>query len=435
MRLSFFLGLAILLATAFVLTGCAEAPPGQAAPPPPVTVSVPLKRMVTEYAVFTGRTAAVKSVELRARVFGYLNKVNFKEGAEVKEGDILFEIDPSTYKADLDMARARSAEAMAQLKFYGADYERNRELLRTKSLSPLDVEKSLAQRDTAQASLDTARAEVERRKLDYEFTKVRAPISGQVSRAEVTEGNLIQSGQTGGTLLTTIVSLDPMYAYFDGDEFTLLRVRKMRREGKFNTSLDPSVAASTWGLLANPPDQGPLPAVSVLFPDRVSVPIDLELADEKGFPHKGWVDFVDNQVNRSTGTISVRGKFDNKKRALMPGMFVRVRLPIGEPHDCLLVNERALVTEQGQKVLYLVNDKNEVVSQPVEVGPLQEGLRVITSGLKRTDRVIVNGLQRVRPGVTVTPKLAPMPELPGTDPGTAKNKAVVRSSKSTKGSN
>jgi RND family efflux transporter MFP subunit len=216
--------------------------------------------------------------------------------------------------------------------------------------------------------------------LNLQYTKIAAPVSGRVSRYYVTVGNLIQSGdQGGGTMLTTIVSVDPMYAYFDIDELTIQRASQLAREGKF-TSAD----ATAW-------------------------PVSLGLAAEKGFPHQGTINFVNNQVNAKTGTLMVRGVFPNKDGALSPGFFARVRVPISPPHKALLVSERALDNDQGQKILYVVNDKNEVVSRPVRLGQMNDGLRAIEDGLKSGDRVIVNGLQQVRAGATVEPRLCPMP--------------------------
>ena len=221
---------------------------------------------------------------------------------------------------------------------------------------------------------------MERAKLDLQYTKVTAPISGRISRYVVTAGNLVQAGdQGGGTLLTTIVSVDPMYAYFDVDEYTALRVRRLVREGKSDS----------------PRDGG--------------FPVSLGLANEEGHPHRGTINFVDNQVNPRTGTIRVCGVFPNKEQVLLPGLFARVRAPIGRPHKAVLVSDRAIDTDQGQKILYIVNPKNEVVSRPVRLGALHDGLREITDGLKPGERVIVNGLQQVRPGVTVEPKLVDMP--------------------------
>ena len=221
---------------------------------------------------------------------------------------------------------------------------------------------------------------MERAQLDLGFTKVTAPVSGRVSRYHVTVGNLVQAGDlTGGTLLTTIVSVDPMYAYFDVDEHTVLRVKQLIREGKAKT------------------------------PDDVDIPVWLGLANEDGHPHRGTINFVDNQVNPRTGTLRVRGVFPNKDETLSPGYFARVRVPIGVPHKTLLVTERALDTDQGQKVVYVVDKDNRVASRPVRLGALHDGLREITDGLKPGERVIVNGLQQVRPGLTVEPNLVDMP--------------------------
>ena len=226
---------------------------------------------------------------------------------------------------------------------------------------------------------------------------VTAPVSGRVSRYVVTVGNLIQSGdQNGGTLLTTIVSVDPMYAYFDVDERTVLRIRQLIREGKARSDRE-----AEW-------------------------PVSLGLATEEGFPHRGTINFEDNQVNPRTGTLHVRGVFPNKDEALSPGFFARVRVPIGQAHRALLVTDRAIDTDQGQKILYVVNEKNEVVSRAVRLGALHHGLREITDGLNAGERVIVNGLQQVRPGVTVEPKLVDMP--------TSNRKSLARRQKETRSS-
>ena len=232
----------------------------------------------------------------------------------------------------------------------------------------------------AVANLDVAKANRDLAALNVEYAKVTAPVSGRVSRYVVTVGNLIQSGdQNSGTLLTTIVSVDPMYAYFDVDERTVLRIRQLIREGKAK-----SAGQTRW-------------------------PVALGLATEEGFPHQGTINFEDNQVNPKTGTLRVRGVFPNKDEALSPGFFARVRVPIGQAHQALLVTDRAIDTDQGEKVLYIVNKKHEVVSRPVRLGALHHGLREITGGLKPGEQVIVSGLQQVRPGITVEPKLLDMP--------------------------
>jgi len=343
-------------------------------------VSRPVERYVTDYADFTARTAAIDSVEVRAHVWGYMDKVNFKEGALVKKGDVLFELDPRPYQAMLNQAKAKVAQDEAQFKYDEAEYQRNANLVRTGAVSRSDLDKTAAARGVDLANIAADKAVVASRQLDLDYTKVLAPVSGRVSRYVVTVGNLIQSGdQNGGTLLTTIVSVDPMYAYFDVDEHTALRVRQLVREGKSDS----------------PRDGG--------------YPVSLGLANEEGHPHRGTVNFVENQVNPRTGTIRLRGVFLNKEQALLPGLFARVRVPIGRPHKALLVSDRALDTDQGQKVVYIVDKDNQVVSRPVRVSALHDGQREITDGLKPGQRVIVNGLQQVRPGITVEPKLVDMP--------------------------
>ncbi len=371
----------LVLSVCLTVSGCTQRSTEEPAPPPiSVTVSYPVARDVTEHTDFTARTAAVDSVEVRAHVWGYLDKVNFKEGALVEKGEVLFELDPRPYEALLNQAKAKVVQDEAQLKFDEEEYQRSVRLASNKAIAQSDLEKSRAARDVDLANIAADKAQVASRQLDLEYTKVTAPVSGRVSRFVVTVGNLIQSGdQNGGTLLTTIVSVDPMYAYFDVDEHTVLRVRQLIREGKAKSARDSEL------------------------------PVWLGLTNENGFPHEGTVDFVDNQVNPKTGTLRLRGVFPNKGEALLPGYFARVRVPIGFPHQALLVSERALDTDQGQKILYVVNDKNEVVSRPVGLGALHDGLREITEGLRAGERVIVNGLQQVRPGVTVEPKLVIMP--------------------------
>jgi len=375
------LGTALVLGSCLGATGCGRAPAkAPPAPPTPVTVSYPVEREVTDYADFTSRIAAVESVEVRAHVWGYLEKVNFKEGALVKEGDVLFELDPRPYRAALDQATARVRLDEAQLRFDEAEYERSLALARRGALSRSDLDRSVAARDKDRANVEADKALVASYELNLDYTKVRAPVGGRVSRYLVTVGNLVQSGdQGGGTLLTTIVSVDPMYAYFDVDEGTIQRARRSVRR-------------------------------DITRPDGERVwPVSLGLATEEGFLHRGTINFVDNQVNAKTGTLRVRGVFPNKDEALSPGFFARVRMPVGLPHRALLVSDRALDNDQGQRVLYALNEKDEVVSRLVRVGALHDGLRAIEGGLTPGERVIVDGLQQVRPGVTVAPKLVAMP--------------------------
>jgi RND family efflux transporter MFP subunit len=372
----------LVLGLCVVLAGCAGAPSGAPAPAPtPVAVSLPVERYVTDYQDFTGRTAAVDSVEVRARVWGYLDRVHFKEGDLVKEGDVLFEIDPRIYRAALEQAEGNLASMEARVERLNADVARARRMFNARSMGREELDKIVGDHGEATASRLALKGAVERARLDLGYTKVTAPVSGRVSRYVVTVGNLVQAGDqgSGGTLLTTLVSVDPMYAYFDVDEHTALRVRQLAREGKSDS----------------PRDGG--------------YPVSLGLANEEGHPHRGTINFVDNQVNPKTGTIRARGVFPNKDQVLLPGLFARVRAPIGRPHKALLVSDRALDTDQGHKALYVVNAKNEVVSRHVRLGALHDGLREITAGLKPGEKVIVNGLQQVRPGLTVEPKLVDMP--------------------------
>jgi len=374
-------GSALVFGCCLAFTGCTRAPlDPSAAATNAVTVSYPVEREITDYADFTARTAAVDSVEVRARVWGYLNKVNFKEGTLVKKGDVLFELDPRPYEAEYARCLANLNSAQAHLTRTLADFKRAGELLPTKAIAQSDYDMAKGNCEEAAAAVKVAEATLKTGELNLDFTRITAPVSGRISRYLVTVGNLIQSAdQANVTLLTTIVSVDPMYAYFDADERTVLRVRQLIRKGK-----------------AKPAGE-------------VAMPVTLRLANEDGFPHGGTIDFIDNQINPKTGTQRFRGTFPNKDDVLLPGLFARVRMPVSAPHQALLVTDRAIDTDQGQKIVYVVNDKNEVVSRPIRMGLLHDGLREIEDGLKPGERVIVNGLQTVRPGITVQPQVVDMP--------------------------
>ncbi|MFO0919786.1 MAG: efflux RND transporter periplasmic adaptor subunit, partial [Planctomycetaceae bacterium] len=349
----------MLLGIVLGISGCARAPQSaQTAAPPTIMVSHPLEQEVKEFADYTGRTAAVESVEIRARVSGYLQTVNFKEGALVQKGDVLYEIDPREYQDLVDANAAQLEQSEASLKLATANNERYKTLAKEKPgvVTQQDLDKYQAEASQATANVSLAKANLASAQLKLEWTKVVAPVSGRVSRTLVTVGNLVQAGDQGtGTLLTNLVSIDPMYAYFDVDEHTALRVRQLIREGK-----SASVREGEF-------------------------PVSMGLANEAGHPHQGTIDFVDNQVNPKTGTIRLRGVFRNQEEVLLPGFFVRVRTPVGLPHKSLLVTERALDTEQGQKIVYVVNDQHEVVARPVKLGVLHDGLREITDGLEPGD--------------------------------------------------
>jgi multidrug efflux system membrane fusion protein len=389
------LGLVLFAVTA----GCRkQAPQGPAANKLVVPVSRPVQRQVTEYVEYTGRTDAVHSVGVRARVTGFLIRSPFREGDMVKgpvkilgvtlrEGDLLFEIDPRPYQAQLDQAISQLAVTKAQLKLAEANYARSKDSFDKGVNSKQDVDSNIASVEEARARIDAAQSTVRLFELNLSYTKVRAPISGQVGRYNYTIGNLIIQDQT---LLTTIVSVDPMFAYFDLDERTLLRVRAAINAGKIK-----------------------LPARGV------DLPVLMGLDGEPGFPHTGTVDFVNNVVNPSTGTIAVRGLFDNPqppngRRLLNPGMFVRIRLPIGQPQPALLVVDRAITSDQGQRNIFVVDDQKKIQYRRVTIGALQDdGLRVIVDGLKADEWVVVGALQQLRPGTEVDTEEVPMP-TPGT---------------------
>jgi multidrug efflux system membrane fusion protein len=360
------------------------------AAPPAIPVSLPVSRQVTDYIDFTGRTEAKDSVSVVPRVTGYLVSAPFKEGAEVKAGDLLFEIDPRPYQAQYDQAAGQVLLNEARVKEAVADNLRAKELAKTPgAISKQDLDRYQAAEEEAVAAVQAAKASLEVYKLNLGFCRVTSPIDGQVSRYFLTLGNLVNQDQTQ---LTAVVSVDPMYVYFDVDEMTLLRVRKAINEGRIERY-----------------QQG-------------EIPVFISLEGEDNFPHKGTINFVNNRVNSGTGSITLRGVIANPKptngiRLLTPGMFVRVRLPIGKPHAALLVIDRAIGSDQGLKFVYVVDAENKVQQRRIETGPLQEdGLRVITSGLKPDERVVVGGIQQVRPRMVIVPDKEPMPTLAGSVP-------------------
>jgi multidrug efflux system membrane fusion protein len=357
---------------------------------PVVPVSQPVEREVTDYVEFTGRTDAVSSIGIRARVTGYLVKHPFREGAEVKKGDVLFEIDPRPYQAQLDQAQAQVTLNEASLKLAEVTYNRARPLVGSGAISQQEVDQDKAAVEEARARIRASQAAVKVYQLNLEFCKVTSPIDGMVSRYYYTAGNLVNQDQT---LLTTVVSMDPMYAYFDMDEPTLQRIDKAINDGKIQVSENGS-----------------------------AIPILLGLQTETGYPHQGTFSFINNVVNPATGSIAVRGKFDNPKpsrgtRVLRPGMFVRIRLPIGSPHPARLVVDRALGSDQGLKFVYVLDKDNKAQYRRVTAGPLlDDGLRVIEDGLQPDDWVVVGGLQQVRPRMEVQPDRVAMP-TPGQKKG------------------
>jgi multidrug efflux system membrane fusion protein len=383
-RQSFFRRLGGHVMMAAVVCGCSSStPPVAETPPPPVSVSQPLTREVVDHDDYEGRIAAVETVEVRARVRGHIVKVNFQDGQVVKAGTLLYEIDPRPYQASMDAAMAQKAAADASLDLAKKEYDRASTLLRSRATSREEVDIWTGKQAVAKADQLKAQASVEQAKLDLDFTKVTAPINGKMSRTLVTAGNLINSGG-GETLLTTIASVEPMYVYFDVDERAFARYRKENRKTKNGDGPEPSVK-------------------------ELKIPIKVGLEGEEGFPHTGVIDFTDNRINPSTGTIAVRGVLSNEKQVLDAGMRARVRVPVSDPHKALMVTERAIGTDQGLKFVYVVNDQNVVERRDVKLDRLSDGLQVVREGLKPEDWVIVNGIQRVRDGLTVDPKRVPMP--------------------------
>ncbi|HEV3256058.1 MAG TPA: efflux RND transporter periplasmic adaptor subunit [Gemmataceae bacterium] len=390
---------------------------------PVIPVAQPITRNVTPYVDFTGRTDAVESVNIVARVTGYLRRKPFKEGSEVKTRDLLFEIDPRPYEAQYDQAESQVSLAQAQLDLAESTLARWKALKKEQpgGVSDQALDQYKAAVTEARARVNATKKSLEVYRLNKEFTRVVSPIDGQVGRSYLTLGNLVNQDQT---LLTTVVSLDPMYAYFEMDERTLLQIRRAINEGTIELRgqgteigreriLGALLAAQ--GFPA--PGSAPCPpgaaltalAVAALAPAALEaeLPVYMGLQGEDGFPHKGTINFANNQVNPGTGSISVRGLFANPKgqkgvRLLSPGMFVRIRFPLGQAHPALLVIDRAVQSDQGKKYVYVIDADNKAQSRFVKTGALQpDGLRVITGGLRAADWVVVGAMQQVRPGMEV----------------------------------
>ena len=361
----------------FSMAGCDQDLQQQAGgtpPPPQVTIANPVVKEVTDWDEFTGRLYAVESVEVRPRVSGYLQSINFLDGSLVNKGDLLYVIDPRPYQAVLDQARADVTRARAALELAENDLARAERLYKSHAISEEELDSRSKQKREALASLEAAKATVESAELDFEFTHIKAPITGRISRTRVTEGNLVTGGDFQSTLLTTIVSLDPIYVYFTADEQSVLRYTRMDMAGTRKSS-------------------------------RVSPnPVQLRLADEEDYMHKGHMDFVDNQIDMATGTMQARAIVDNPDYLLVPGMFVDVKLLGKGPYEALLVPDAAISVDQTIQFVYVVNDKNTVERRQVKTGDLHGGLRVIIDGLEQEDHIIINGIQRARAGMEVVPE-------------------------------
>jgi multidrug efflux system membrane fusion protein len=355
------------------LAGC-DKPAPQGAPPggPPVTVAAAIEKEIFETDEFPGRIEAVEQVEIRGRVTGYIDAVHFKPGAEVKKGDLLFTLDPRQFQAEVARAEGNLAGTQAQLDLAKIEVGRQEKLLADQATSKREYDDAQARLRTLEAQLKSNQGDLDRARLNLSYTRITSPVTGRVSKAEITVGNLVQGEVPNSPLLTTVVSLNPIYAAFEADERIFLKyVAKARGAGKLT--------------------------------------VGVGLADETGFPHTGKLDFVDNRVEPQSGTVRMRAVLDNKAGVFTPGLFARVKLgDTVTPRKAVLVQDRAIGTDQSKRFVLVVNGDNKADYREVKIGRLVDGLRVIEDGLKPGEKIVVNGLQRVRPGAPITPEVVPM---------------------------
>ncbi len=390
-RLMLAIGLATL---AGLNAGCSSSAQPKAPAPAEVSVAEVICKQLGDSDEFTGRLEAVNAVEVRPRVSGYLQSVHFKEGAIVRQGDLLFQIDPRPFQAEVDRLKGDLSQAKAQLSRAQSDFQRAERLHNNDGMSAEEYDRRAAVRNEAEARIASTEAALRGAELNLGFTRVIAPITGRVGRAGITEGNLVEGGAAQVKPLTTLVSLDPIYVYFDVDEQTYLKYARVT-QSHGTSSHDLRSAAQ------------------------------LGLADEDGFPHAGQVSFVDNQVSSSTGTIRLRATFPNKNLALTPGLFARIRLQGGGAHSACLARDEAVVTDLNQKYVFVLGKNNTLEYRPVKLGPMTEGLRIVRDGLRNGDVIVVSGLQRVRPGAAVNPKKVPMAGQISAPGGTSTQSALV----------
>lgn len=373
-RLRLLTALALAAAVVVLLNGCKPRTATARAPVPQVTVAPVEQKEVVEWDEFTGRTEAVESVEVRPRVSGYIQAVKFQSGQLVHKGDVLFEIDPRWHQAEFDRRQAEAERARVQLENAKREADRTSQLLTNRAISTEEADARVARYHEAKAALLAAQAARDSARLDLEYTKVRAPIAGRVSRALLTEGNYVSGVPGAATMLTTLVSVSPVYVYADVDEETLLKFNALASARKLETN------------------------------GAGRIPVELQLADEQTFSHHGYLESFDNRLDPGTGSILLRAVFPNEDGRMVPGLFARIRIPVSERHPAFLVDERAIGTDQARKYVLRLTSTNTVVYQPVTLGPLIDGKRVVRSGLERNEEIVVNGLQRVRPGMSVTPQ-------------------------------
>ena len=364
------------------LTACKRGATGPGGPPqaptPEVTVAKPIAKRLTDWDEFTGRLTARHRVEIHSRVSGYITQVSFKEGTEVKAGDLLFTIDPRPYEAIVERALAMLSQAKTTAELAGVEAKNATALRQGQAISVEESERRLKSATGEQAGVRAAEAALRAAKLDLEFTEIRAPISGRISDARVTEGNLVSGGTQNTTLLTTIVELDPIYCEIEADERSVLKYREMHKSGE---------------------------RVSAMF---ARIPAEMALINQEGWPNHGEVDFVDNQINPTTGTIRARAVFPNADRLMAPGFFAKVRVPGSGEYDGLLIRDTAVGDDQGSSFVWVLDAEDKAVYRPITLGPLLDGLRVVRHGLAAEDRVVVLGLMSVRNGVKVKATLTDM---------------------------
>lgn len=360
------LGMVLLITQ---LSGCDKGVAQNAAPPPPEVSAAPvLIKPVSQWDNFNGRVEAVQSVQLRPRVSGYIDAVNYREGDEVRKGQVLFTIDDRSYRAALEQAKAELARARSQASLARSESGRSEKLIGTQAISREAWEQRRSAASQAQADVLAAEAAVDMAQLNLDFTRVTAPIDGRASRAMITAGNLVTAGDSA-SVLTTLVSQQQMYVYFDVDENTFLNYQAMARQGQ----------------------------------QRHALPVEIALVGEQGFPHQGKIDFLDNQLTASTGTIRMRALLDNQQRQFTPGLFARVRLPGSAQFEAVLIDDKAVLTDQDRKYVYVVDAEGKAQRRDIQPGAMVDGLRIVKSGLQSGDKVIIAGLQKVfMPGMPVT---------------------------------
>ena len=362
-----------------LLVGCDEGVAQNAAPQAPVVSAADVVvKSISQWDSFNGRIEAVESVQLRPRVSGYIDKVNYADGEEVKKGEVLFTIDDRTYRAALEQAQANLARAKTQASLARSEANRTDKLVNTNLVSREEWEQRRAAATQAQADIRAAQAAVDAAQLNLDFTKVTAPIDGRASRALITSGNLVTAGDSA-SVLTTLVSQKTVYVYFDVDESTYLHYQSLARSGQGASS------------------------------NHLALPVEIGLVGEEGYPHQGKVDFLDNQLTPSTGTIRMRALLDNAQRQFTPGLFARVRLPGSAEFNATLIDDKAVLTDQDRKYVYVVDKEGKAQRRDITPGRLADGLRIVQQGLKPGDRVIVDGLQKVfMPGMPVNAKTVAM---------------------------